>query len=82
MCELCRKSLLVILECLLPVTLIDYDTLSDLLRVQQKLAQADYGNRQLVRTADSLSPAVVAVSSLVQTLDQVTSLLKFNREEE
>src|SRR5205807_2631528 len=66
-----HEVLLVSFQCLLPTALAHDDALANLLSIGQKLAES-YGYGRAGQ---------IAVSSFVGAVNQITCLLKFNREE-
>ena len=78
--KLRTKRLLVILEHCLPTCLAHDYALSNLLRVGQKLVEAHDWHCQLMPSAKSGNATAVTISGFVETLDQITCLLKFSRE--
>src|SRR5207249_4492886 len=77
-----HKVLLIRLQRLLPSRSKDDYSLPDGLRVRQELVQANNRHRQLMRRLKCRTAGGVTVSCLVNSLDQITRLLKFDREEE
>src|SRR5205807_4444411 len=57
-------------------------SLANLLGVQQEFAVANNRNWELMRAAERRRSIRITVSSLVNALDQITSLLKFNGQKE
>lgn len=55
---------------------------ADLLRIEQELSQPNYGNGQLVWSANRRITRRVAIGGLVHALDQEAGILKFNRKKE
>src|SRR5262249_1198404 len=67
---------------LLPCPLSDHNVPSDLLRIAQKLTPADDRYGELVRAGKSRGPGRIAVSHLVEALDEIAGFLELYREEE
>src|SRR5438552_12511396 len=66
----------------LPIRRCHDHTLSNLLRVGQKFAESHDWHGQLMRPARGGSGTAISVGGFVEALDEVTCLLKFNRQEE
>ena len=74
------ECLLVILQRLLPARLSYDDVPANCLSVRQKLVdEADDWDLKLVSTAERRSAVGIAIRSLVNALDEIAGLLKFNR---
>src|SRR3989442_5727664 len=80
--EVICERLLVALQLHIPTRLTDHNSLANALRVGEKFLEAHSGNQKLVRSSISRSSSGIAVSYLVKTLDQVTGVLEFSRNEE
>jgi len=74
--------LFVIFQHRLPTCLAHDYSLPNLLRIQQKLIQAHDGHRKLMRAANGRCSGRISVSRLVNSLNEVIGVLKFNRQEE
>src|ERR1044072_761987 len=80
--KLFGEGILVVFELLLPIALIDNYALADALRVRQELIEPHEWNSEVVHTAGGRCTGRVAERCFVDFLNQVTCLLKFNRQEE